>query len=103
MIVSVINQFYIGHLGDVTLIAGMGIGNMLINVLAFAVLEGLNGALETIVSASYGASRALGHDQSKEAIKYRKNCGAFYNRGRFIASCAMIPISFLFFISSKIL
>jgi hypothetical protein len=49
------------------LIAGIGLGNMLINVLAFAILEGLNGALETIVSSSYGASRALSHDNSPEA------------------------------------
>ena len=63
----------------------------------------MNGALETIISASYGASRALNHDNSPEAISFRKNCGAFYNRGRFVASCAMIPISILFMFSSKIL
>ena len=85
------------------MIAGIGVGNMLINVLAFAVLQGLNGALETIISASYGASRALGHDNSSEAISFRKNCGAFYNRGRFVSTCAMMPISIMFFCSSKIL
>lgn len=31
-------------------------GNMLINVLAFAVCQGLNGALETLISSCYGAS-----------------------------------------------
>ena len=31
-------------------------GNMLINVLAFAIMQGLNGALETLVSRSYGLS-----------------------------------------------
>lgn len=76
---------------------------MLINVIAFAVLQGLNGALETIISASFGASRALGHDNSPEALSFRKNCGAFYNRGRYIASCAMLPITLIFFFSSKLL
>lgn len=76
---------------------------MLINVLAFAILQGLNSALETIISASYGASRALGHDNSPEALSFRKNCGAFYNRGRFVASCACIPISILFCFSSRLL
>jgi Na+-driven multidrug efflux pump len=32
-------------------------GNMLINVLAFAVIQGLNGALETLISQSFGASQ----------------------------------------------
>jgi len=30
--------------------AGVGMGNMLINVLAFAIMQGLNGALETLIS-----------------------------------------------------
>lgn len=82
------------------MIAGIGLGNMLINVFAFAFLEGLNGALETIVSSSYGASRALGHDNSPEALSFRKNCGAYYNRGRFVATCAIVPISIIFYFTS---
>jgi Na+-driven multidrug efflux pump len=31
-------------------------GNMLINVLAFAVMQGLNGALETLIGQCFGAS-----------------------------------------------
>jgi uncharacterized membrane protein len=85
------------------LIAGIGLGNMLINVFAFAILEGVNGALETIVSSSFGASRALNHDNSLEAIWFRKNCGAFYNRGRFVATCAMVPISIFFYFTSYLL
>lgn len=77
-------------------------GNMLINVLAFAVMQGLNGALETLVSQSYGASHRLGHDQSDYAVSMRKNCGVLLNRGRFIVSCVMIPIVILFFLSDKI-
>jgi len=35
--VQLVNTYYIGHSNDPTLIAGVGMGNMLINVLAFAV------------------------------------------------------------------
>ena len=50
MFVQLINTYYIGHTNDSTLIAGIGMGNMLINVLAFAIMQGLNGAIETLVS-----------------------------------------------------
>lgn len=56
MAVQIINTFFIGHTNDAVLIAGVGMGNMLINVLAFAVMQGINGALETLVSQSFGAS-----------------------------------------------
>ena len=50
MFVQLINTYYIGHLDEPALIAGVGMGNMLINVLAFAIMQGLNGALETLIS-----------------------------------------------------
>lgn len=56
MFVQLINTYYIGHTNDSTLIAGVGMGNMLINVLAFAIMQGLNGAIETLNSQAYGAS-----------------------------------------------
>ena len=33
----------------------------------------------------------------------RKNCGVFYNRGRFVCSCVMVPIAIIFIFSDKIL
>lgn len=50
MIVQLINTYYIGHTNESVLIAGVGMGNMLINVLAFATMQGMNGALETLIS-----------------------------------------------------
>lgn len=50
MFVQLVNTYYIGHTNEPALIAGVGMGNMLINVLAFAVIQGLNGALETLIS-----------------------------------------------------
>lgn len=48
--VQIVNTYYVGHLDDKTLMAGVGMGNMLINVMCFAVTNGLNGALETLIS-----------------------------------------------------
>jgi len=59
MLVQLMNTYVIGHTNDPVLIAGVGMGNMLINVFAFAVMQGLNGALESLVSVSFGASEAL--------------------------------------------
>ena len=58
MIVQLMNTYIVGHTNDPVLIAGVGMGNMLINVFAFAVMQGLNGALESLVSVSFGASEA---------------------------------------------
>ena len=50
MFVQLVNTYYIGHTNEPALIAGVGMGNMLINVLAFAIIQGLNGALETLIA-----------------------------------------------------
>ena len=50
LMVQLVNTYFIGNLNDPALLAGVGMGNMLINVLCFAVVQGLNGALETLVS-----------------------------------------------------
>ena len=55
LLVQLTNTYYIGNLNQPVLLAGVGMGNMLINVLVFAVAQGLNGALETLVSQSFGA------------------------------------------------
>ena len=65
-------------------------GSMLINILAFAVIQGLNGSLETLVSQSYGAK------------KFRL-CGVYLNTGKIVATCTMIPVSIIYLFSDKIL
>jgi len=49
------NLVFIGNLGDPALVAGIGMANMIINMIVTAVAYGLNGALETLVSQAYGA------------------------------------------------
>lgn len=77
-------------------------GNMLINVLAFAVMQGLNGALETLISQSYGASQNKANPENYQK-RMRVNCGVFYNRGRLVVTCVMVPIIIIFVLSKKIL
>jgi Na+-driven multidrug efflux pump len=38
LFVQLVNTFFVGKLNDPGLLAGVGMGNMLINVLAFAVM-----------------------------------------------------------------
>lgn len=102
MFVQLLNTYFVGHTNDAILISGVGMGNMLINVLAFAIMQGLNGALETLVSRSYG----LSNDMTKlEGFRkqMRRECGVLHNRGRFVVSCVMVPIIIIFVTSDKIL
>ena len=77
-------------------------GNMLINVLAFATMQGMNGALETLISQAYGASK-----NKEQTEQYRRGmrhtCGIYYNRGRFVVTCIMIPLIIIFALSESIL
>ncbi len=70
--------------------AGVGMGNMLINVFCFAITQGLNSALETLVSQEYGAENY-------------KECGRYLNRGRVIVTTVMIPIAAIISFSDVIL
>ena len=49
LVVEIINISFIGHLGDASLVAGVGIGTMYINVSCMAIIVGLNGALSTLI------------------------------------------------------
>lgn len=90
LLVQLTNTYFVGNLNEPALLAGVGMGNMLINVLCFAVTQGLNGALETLVSQSYGAQ------------KYQE-CGIFLNRGKVVCTLIMIPIVVIYVLSDKIL
>ena len=47
---EIINLIFIGHVGDSHLLAGVGMGNTILNVFGISLFLGLNGALETLVS-----------------------------------------------------
>ena len=90
ILVNNVNTYFIGRKNDAALLAGVGMGNMLINVLAFAITQGLNGSIETLVSQSFGAG------------KYEE-CGIFMNRGKVISTLVLVPIFILLGFSDSIL
>ena len=67
-LVQLINTYYVGHLNNAALLAGVGMGNMLINVLAYSIMQGLNGSIETLVSQSYGASK-----NEQKSLRYQND------------------------------
>ena len=80
--VEVINLAFVGHLGKASLMAGVGIGNMYINIVAQSVSVGLNNGLSTYVSQCNGQGNL-------------RLCGIYLNRGRLIALIAQVPIQII--------
>ena len=78
---------FVGNYGDASQLSGIGLGNMFMNLVPYAVLLGVNTALETLVSQAYG----------------RKNlyeCGLLLHRAMLIISVLFIPIAIsVFFIN----
>jgi Na+-driven multidrug efflux pump len=66
------------------MLSGVGLGNMLINVFWIGVYLGINGALETLVSQTFGS-------------KNWQLCGDILNRGILTLILVFIPISIILF------
>ena len=77
-IVEIINLIFVGHLNDPVSIGGVGLGNLMINVVWFSVGMGMNGAIDTLVSQAFGN-------------KQYYLCGWFLNRGRIVQLIFFIP------------
>jgi MATE family multidrug resistance protein len=91
MLVQMQNIYFMGHYSsDSQLMASVGMGNMLTNVVCLATCLGFNGTIETFVSQSFGAGS-----------KYM--CGVQFNRGRIIITIVFIPLAILLFFSDTIL
>lgn len=50
MVQENVNLIFIGHLNNAEMMAGVGMGNMIMNILGLTIAMGLNGALETLSS-----------------------------------------------------
>ena len=72
------------------MLAGVGLGNMTMAFLGYMVMIGLNSSIETFVSQAAGA-------------KNMELCGVYLNRGRFVMTCAFVPISIVLMQSYPIL
>ena len=85
-----INVVFIGSLSDPAKLAGIGLGNMVLNLMPYAILLGVNTALETFVS------QASGRQDLRE-------CGLYLHRAMFIICCIFIPLSISMFWASDAL
>ena len=87
--VQLLNIFFVARKSS-DLLAGVGLGNMLLNVMVFAITMGLNGTLESFVAWSLGSGN-------------KRMCGVHMNRARVVVSLVLIPVIFLFFWIDEIL
>jgi MATE family multidrug resistance protein len=90
MLQEMVNLIFLGHLNKADILAGVGIGNMFVNICGLSIVFGFNGALETLVSQAYGAGNL-------------DLCGVYLNRGRFVLLCAFVPVVIMLFQCESIL
>ena len=89
-IINVANLAFVAHLNNTELLAAVALGNMMINIAAFAIMQGMNSALETLVAQAYGAG------------SYRR-AGVLLHRGRFLYTLSFIITIIVLSQSEKLL
>lgn len=82
--------YAIGQNCEQEYLAGVGTGNMLINVICMAICQGFNGTLETFVSQNFGSGKTT-------------MCGIQFNRARFILTILFVPIVLIFYFVDDLL
>eukprot|EP00347_Sterkiella_histriomuscorum_P017802 403347935 len=87
---EIVNLFFIGHLNDPAKVAGVGLGNMYVNIVSQSIIIGLNGGIGTLVSQAYGQRN------------FRK-CGVYLNRGRVVVIAAFIPMIMMILMCERVL
>jgi Na+-driven multidrug efflux pump len=85
-----INIAVVGHLGDPAMIAGIGLGNMTVNLIGLSMKCGFNSALDTLISHAAGRSEL-------------RLCGLYLNRGRCVMTCVFIPAALVLLNTKSIL
>jgi MATE family multidrug resistance protein len=85
-----VNLSFLGHLDDNAIIAGAGMGSVVVNFLGWTIVIGLNSALDTLVSQAAGAGNL-------------ELCGVYLNRGRFVMSLLFVPVACMTFYTKDIL
>ncbi|TNV79111.1 hypothetical protein FGO68_gene194 [Halteria grandinella] len=81
---EVINLAFVGHLNSESMLAGVGLANMFLNITTVSVMMGLNQALNTLVAQSYG-------------MEDYYMCGVFFNRARILVSIVMMPLAIILY------
>ena len=73
---------FAGRLDDPSKLAGVGLGITIGQILCFSIMTGLNGALDTLVSQTYGFGEL-------------RLCASIFNRGLIILTLVFIPLAIL--------
>lgn len=55
--IEVVTIIFTGHLGDPAIIAGSGLGSMLLTIMGLAIVCGMNSALSTLISQCHGQNQ----------------------------------------------
>lgn len=87
---EIYNTAVLSHYGNASVVAGAGLGVMFINMFVYGIFEGLNGAIDTLVSQSYGS-------------KDYYTCNLVFNRAKMINSIIFVPVAALLIFSSNFL
>lgn len=95
------DMYFVGLSNNVNLISGVGLGNMIINLVGIQTVIGLNGALETLVPQYYGSIQNCKTKEEKDAQLHM--CGILLQRGRLLILATLLPILILFFQMKEIL
>jgi MATE family multidrug resistance protein len=77
-------------LNDPAKLAGVGMGNMIMNLFGLSTVYGMNGAMETLVAHAFGHGNL-------------HLCGVYLNRARLILCIVYIPIIIILFFAEDIL
>ena len=90
LLVMQMNFVFLGRFASSTMVAGVGMGSVTLNVCCLGFMYGLNGAQDTLVSRAFG-------------LNDLRLCGEYLNRGRAIITVIFIPIIILLLFSEKLL
>ena len=77
-----LNPIFAGRLGDPSLLAGVGVGSVLVLVFLITVYMGLNAAQDTLTSQAFGNGNI-------------QLCGEYLNRGLVIVLVSFLPIALI--------
>jgi MATE family multidrug resistance protein len=89
-LMEITNMYFVGHLDDPTKVVGIGLGNMMTNILITSNIMGINGGIGTLVPQAFGANNL-------------RKCGIYLNRGRALSLIIMIPMTIIMLFTEKIL
>ncbi len=84
-----INLAFVGHLGSPNIIAGVGLGNTLLNFTCLTVIMAVQDALNTFLSQAYGSGNML-------------LCWIYINRAQVILTLLFLPIILIVIFARKI-